>query len=267
MKHLSSTRIKRPVKAVLFDFDGTISTLRCGWEKVMKPLMLDWITNFGSYDAALEREVDEYIDESTGIQTIQQMKWLAQMVHSYGANPDASVDPWFYKKEYNNRLMKAISGNIEALETKAKAPDEYLISGSVEFLSALRSKGIEIFVASGTDHKDVVREAAALDVIGYFDEVAGAMEGVEDCSKEKVISDLIDKKHLSGDDFAVIGDGKVEIRLGKEAGARTIGIASNEAERHGIDPIKERRLTAAGADVITSDFTEHKELLAFLGLD
>ena len=24
--------------AVLFDFDGTISTLRCGWEKVMGPL-------------------------------------------------------------------------------------------------------------------------------------------------------------------------------------------------------------------------------------
>ena len=28
---------------LLFDFDGTISTLRCGWEKVMKPLMLEMI--------------------------------------------------------------------------------------------------------------------------------------------------------------------------------------------------------------------------------
>ena len=29
------------IKAVLFDFDGTISTLRYGWEKVMEPLMLE----------------------------------------------------------------------------------------------------------------------------------------------------------------------------------------------------------------------------------
>ena len=27
----------RTVKAVVFDFDGTISTLRSGWEKVMAP--------------------------------------------------------------------------------------------------------------------------------------------------------------------------------------------------------------------------------------
>ena len=33
------------------------------------------------------------------------------------------------------------------------------------------------------------------------------------------------------------GDGKVEIRLGKEAGARCIGLASNEADRCGIDAV------------------------------
>ena len=35
---------RNPVRAVLFDFDGTISTLRCGWESVMKPLMLEMIS-------------------------------------------------------------------------------------------------------------------------------------------------------------------------------------------------------------------------------
>ena len=33
-----------PVRAVLFDFDGTISTLRCGWEEVMQPLMVEMIS-------------------------------------------------------------------------------------------------------------------------------------------------------------------------------------------------------------------------------
>ena len=34
---------KTPVKAVLFDFDGTISTLRYGWEAVMRQMMLELI--------------------------------------------------------------------------------------------------------------------------------------------------------------------------------------------------------------------------------
>ena len=267
MKYLSAKVSSRPVKAVLFDFDGTVSTLRCGWEKVMKPLMLDWISGFGTYDESLEKEVDDYIDDSTGIQTIQQMKWLAERVHLNGANPGAPTDPWIYKKEYNDRLMKMIGANVEALEEKRKAPEGFLINGSVEFLKALKDRGVTIYVASGTDHKDVLREAAALGVIGYFDYIAGAPEGVEDCSKEKVITDLLKDKHLTGDDFAVIGDGKVEIRLGKQAGARTVGLATDEIERKGINSIKERRLTLAGADVIAGDFEEKHDLLAFLGLE
>ena len=66
---------RNPVRAVLFDFDGTISTLRCGWESVMKPLMLEMMAG-GAWDDALEREVDDYINESAGIQTIHQMKWM-----------------------------------------------------------------------------------------------------------------------------------------------------------------------------------------------
>ena len=32
---------KGKIKAAIFDFDGTCSTLRCGWERVMEPLMLE----------------------------------------------------------------------------------------------------------------------------------------------------------------------------------------------------------------------------------
>ena len=35
---------KTTIKAAVFDFDGTISTLRCGWEEVMEPLMLECIS-------------------------------------------------------------------------------------------------------------------------------------------------------------------------------------------------------------------------------
>ena len=80
------------------------------------------------------------------------------------------------------------------------------------------------------------------------------------------MAQLLGAENLHGDEIAVIGDGKVEIRLGCEAGARTIGLATNEREG-GVDPVKRARLIQAGADVIAGDFTEKEALLAFLGLE
>lgn len=254
------------VRAVLFDFDGTISTLRFGWEEVMKPLMLEMIAGGTTWDTALEREVDRYIDESTGIQTILQMQWLAETVKRKGLNPGAPEDPWAYKAEYNRRLMARIDERLRLLKEGKAARDQYLMAGSEAFLRALREKGVCLYVASGTDDPDVKAEAAALGVASYFDHIAGAPLGSATCSKEQIIARLMRDEGLSGDDFAVIGDGKVEIRLGGEAGARTVGLASDEAMRRGVNAQKRERLVRAGADVITGDFTDREALMRFLGL-
>ena len=265
MEFLKTEFSRRPVRAVLFDFDGTLSTLRCGWEAVMKPLMLEMISGGKPYDEALEREVEAYISDSTGIQTIHQMKWLAATVRERGNNPTAPDDPWWYKAEYNRRLMENVSNRIERLTSGEVSTSEYLIKGSEEFLRALCERGIRVYVASGTDHPDVCAEAQALGLRKYFALIAGAPVGEENCSKEKVMAQLLGTENLRGDEVAVIGDGKVEIRLGCEAGARTVGLATNEREG-GVDPVKRERLIAAGADVIAGDFTEKEALLTFLGL-
>ena len=116
MEILNENVPRTAVRAVLMDFDGTVSTLRHGWETVMKPLMVEMISGGKMHSDALEREVDAYIDESTGIQTILQMQWLAKAVRRYGLNPGAPDDPWWYKAEYNRRLMARISERIEALK-------------------------------------------------------------------------------------------------------------------------------------------------------
>lgn len=255
-----------PVRAVLFDFDGTISTLRYGWESVMKPLMLEMISGGGEWDDALEREVDDYINESTGIQTIHQMKWLAEAVRRHGRNPDAPADPWQYKAEYNRRLMQTVDARLSTLESGAVSREDCLIAGSEDLLRALTGRGVKLYVASGTDHPDVLREAGALGLTQCFTQIAGAPVGSESCSKEKVIAQLMEQESLQGAFFAVIGDGRVEIRLGREAGARTLGLASDEAARRGVNPVKRERLLSAGADAICGDFTELDAILEFLGL-
>lgn len=264
MEILKGALVDTPIRAAVFDFDGTISTLRCGWENVMRPMMLELLSGRADgFDPSLIRLVDAYIDESTGIQTIHQMKWLAAEIQKRRAGmPD---DPWYYKREYNRRLMETVEARIRDLELGKKSPEAFLIRGSVDFLKRLRARGVRICVASGTDHPDVLRESAALGVDKLFDRIAGAPVDREGCSKEQVLRELIEAEGLSGGELAVIGDGKVEIALGNAAGARTLGMATDETGRSSLNPVKYERLLHAEANAIAGDFTD-PAIWSFLGL-
>lgn len=262
MEVIHAAAAKTSVRAMIFDFDGTISTLRCGWEDVMGPLFYEILSEGNPTDTALREKISAYIDESTGIQTIFQMKWLRGEVEKSGRTP---LDIWEYKRMYNDRLMRDIRRKLAALSSGTPV-DNYLIAGAKSFLEALRARGVKLYAASGTDDPDVKNEAQALGVAVYFDEIKGAPPHEEGCSKEAVLRRLLSEGGFSGGELAVCGDGKVEIALGKEAGARAIGIASNERARRGVDEKKRTRLLRAGADVIVGDFLEQNALLEFLGL-
>ncbi len=247
------------ISVAVFDFDGTISTLRCGWENVMRPLMLECIAGGGEPSAALKEKVDRYIDESTGIQTVYQMEWLAAEVAAAGG---PQRDKWWYKEEYNRRLTAYIAAKKNALAAGAAPPESCRIAGAAQFLRALKNAGVELYLASGTDHADVCEEARLVGVYDLFTEVRGAPAHAAACSKEAVLRLLFEEKGLAGGNVLVVGDGKVEIALGHAHGAYTLGAATNEAARRGVNPVKRRRLIAAGADAIVGDFTCTEALTA-----
>lgn len=267
MDILVKLKENRPkIKVAIFDFDGTISTLRHGWEEIMEPLMLEMIAGTSPIDQALVQEVKIYIDQSTGIQTYYQMEWLAKAVKRYGRNPGASADPWWYKAEYNRRLMEPVEMRKQSILTGEKSPSDFIIKGSLELIKVLRNKGIEIYVASGTDHPDVNKEAEILGLTKYFKEIMGAPLGKADCSKEAVLRKLVEENKLQGNEMVVIGDGKVEIELGREVGALTLGLASDESMGFGVNPIKYTRLVKAGAHAIVGDFLDLGSIRNWLGI-
>lgn len=246
---------KRKISAAVFDFDGTLSTLRCGWEQVMEPLMLEVI--YGDHPTDEEvATVREYISASTGIQTILQMKWICEMVEKRGGTP---LSAWDYKAEYNRRLMENV---LKRREEARLSPEKFLMKGGPEFLAALKARGVKIYAASGTDDADVKLEAEALGIAKYFDEIAGALPFSEDCSKEATLKRLIGEGGSDG--LIVVGDGPVEIRLGREAGATTVGIVGKESELSGYDEVKIKRLTAAGAHILCDCFAEADEIFEFI---
>ena len=267
MEILSQKKLNQgQIKSAIFDFDGTLSTLRFGWEKVMEPMMIELIGGEKHQNNSdLRKMIIDYIDESTGIQTVYQMRWLAEKVAEW--NPGISVqDEWWYKDEYNRRLMEMVSGRLKKLESGEVLPENFLMAGSKKFLQALYSRGIELCVASGTDHDDVVKEVHTLGLTDYFNSIMGAPARKAACSKEAVIRMILEERGYQGDELLLVGDGKVEIALGAENGAYALGVASDEAVRHGINPVKRTRLVKAGADMIIGDFSDLDELLQRLGI-
>jgi phosphoglycolate phosphatase-like HAD superfamily hydrolase len=251
------------IKVIIFDFDGTISTLRQGWEGIMRPFMIEMISGAREPVSEVIQEVDQYIEDSTGIQTIFQMKWLVKKVREYGFNHEI-YGPWNYKAEYNRRLLNMVNSRLKSLATGKMKKEDFLIKGSLTFLKKLKEKGYELYLTSGTDHPDVLNEANLLGVKDYFDKIVGAPLNRADSSKKAVINHLIEKRGILGSELLVIGDGRVEIALGVEKGAVTLGMATDEINREGINYWKRKRLLKAGAHAIAGDFKNHQEIFEWL---
>ncbi len=260
------------IKHAVFDNDGTISTLRQGWEKIMTPVMIKAILG-DKYETAGEslyhkvrNRVTDYIDKSTGIQTIIQMEALVEMVKEFGiVSPEKILDKFGYKEIYNEALMDLVRQRIQKLERGELDISDFTIKGSLEFLQALRTRRVKLYLASGTDHQDVMSESKALGYAELFDGgIYGALGDVTKYSKKMVIERIMTENNLQGPELAVFGDGPVELRECRKRDGLSIGIASDEIRRHGLNIEKRTRLVKAGAHIIVADFSQHKRLIKLL---
>lgn len=254
------------IRHALFDFDGTLSTLRQGWEETMAPVMLEAICGRPPYPPQVVQEVQEYIDRSTGILTIHQMAWLAETVRRYGL-AERVLTPAEYKAIYLRRLMVFVQERIGFVASGQETPADRMIAGSQAFVQGLVERGVQLYLASGTDHPDVVREATVLGMADYFTGgIYGALDATEVNDKGRIIARLLDQHGLAGEQLLVVGDGPVEIREGQRHGAITLGIASDEKNRSGWNERKVQRLSQAGCDFLAPDFSQSDRLLDFLAI-
>jgi len=263
------------VKHVIFDHDGTISTLREGWEKVMEPVMVRAVLGprYQSADESLYHRVvgrvRDYIDKSTGVQTLVQMQGLVEMVREFECVPESVVlDEFGYKEVYNDALMQMVRGRLAKLERGELAVEDFVIKNAVPFLEQLHTAGVRMYLASGTDQEDVEAEARGL---GYAELFEGGIYGsVGDVAKdanrsvlERILKDIGERAVR---EVVTFGDGPVEIRETHVRGGVAVGVATDEIRRFGLNPAKRSRLIRAGADLIVPDFSQMEALARLIGL-
>jgi phosphoglycolate phosphatase-like HAD superfamily hydrolase len=161
--------------------------------------------------------------------------------------------------------MEVVSERVARLRRGRLDTSDYTVKGAVEFAKALRARGVTLYLASGTDHADVVAESEALGYADLFNGgIYGAVGDIANCSKKMVIDRIMSENNLRGPELAVFGDGPVELRESRKREGLAIGVASDEVRRHGLNLDKRARLIKAGAHLVVPDFSQRPELLKLL---
>jgi rfaE bifunctional protein kinase chain/domain len=262
------------LKHAIFDHDGTLSTLREGWEQTMEPMMVRAVLGprYEDTDDSLYRKVlnavRQLIDKTTGIQTLVQMQALVKLVHQFGfVPPELILDEHGYKHIYNEQLLNVVRQRLRKLERKELAPEDFQIKNAAQLLQHLKRRGVKLYLASGTDESDVVAEAQGMGYADLFEgRIYGAIGDVKVEAKKVVLDRIICENGLHGHEFVTFGDGPVEIRETHKRGGVCVGVASDELRRFGTNLTKRARLVRAGADLIVPDFSQLPTLLALLQL-
>ncbi len=255
---------RRGYRAVVFDFDGTISLLREGWARIMAEMGRELLAQ-----QKLNREPDAellaYLEREmlllSGKPSIFQMRRLAEEVAARGdAKPDADV----LLAEFLRRLLANIQSRIDDVTSGKCRPADWTVPGTHALLDELKRRGILLVLASGTDRAFVEHDLALLDLARYFgDRVYAPANNTPSFSKRDVIAGLI-RDGIPGEQLLGFGDGYSETVEMKRIGGTAIGVASVEPPLVGTNAMKREMLIGLGADVIMPDYREHEALVEWL---
>lgn len=238
----------------IFDFDGTVSLIRAGWMDVMMEMMLEILLALPSNEpeSELRARLEHKIWINTGKDTVHQMYALADEVVKRGGTPLSGPE---YKDLFAARLSAVTDLRKDELR-RGLAGDRYLVPGTAALLHELRGRGVTLYLASGTDEPAVKEEAGLLGVSQFFeDRIFGARNNSDAFSKEALLTRLITSSAIDPKSMVGFGDGYVETEVVSRLGGRAIGVAGKEPHCLTLDPWKQERLLAAGAEFVIPNFT------------
>lgn len=249
-------------RVALFDFDGTVSLLRSGWQQIMIDLAVEVIPRLdGERPGDVAKIGHDLVYGTNGVPTLFQMQAIVDIVRARGrVGPDAHG----YKRLFLERLEERVQPRLASIESKAVAPAVWQLPSVESMLEMLAAYHIPCYLASGTDQVAVRSETAALGLERYFEGIFGATSDAENSTKATVFSRLAAKHKLGPDELVTFGDGVEEIRLTKQAEGIAIGIARDDASPGRVDADQRMRLIDAGADAIIVDFAVADQIMRHL---
>lgn len=222
---LINTDTELNCKLVILDFDGTVGDTN---ELIIKT-MLDTMADLG-----LETCTRNACNATIGLPLANSFRTLY---------PDLS-------DEQVTQCTEVYRAHFKQNQLRIPTP---LFPHVRETLSALQERSILVSLASSRQHASLVRMVEVVEIQKYI----SFLIATDDVRNPKPEPDLVLKtlEHfgLQPEQALVVGDAPYDIRMGKSAGCRTIGVTYGNGTPEA--------LISAGADRITDDFADILEYI------
>ncbi len=262
---LHPEQLPRTVRAVIFDFDGTLSLIREGWASLMADIGTEHLHALHLlYEPAevTHARLERQMLASSGQPSIVQMGLISKEILARGSVAPA---PEELLAEFYHRLNQMIESRIHSLETGTATPAQWAVPGAAELLATLADRGLPMFLVSGTVKEFVLRERNLLGFTHFFgEEVYAPTHDRDGFQKRLAIQQILTKTGILGTEFLGFGDGFAETVEVKAIGGCAIGVASSPAGNRELQPVKAELLTQFGADAIVPHFADADDWLPLL---
>ena len=241
-------------------------------------------------------ETDKFCIESAGLSALTQMEWAirrAVQENTIKVNCDMQTNSQivdrinngieYYDdlpetremtemlKDQTPRLFKLYEAVLNGfcrdknLHKAKENPNEFRISGSMEFLQMLKDNGVKNYFVTGAVVEKGMGMHQEVEALGYK---IGKNELVEDIigstwrdkmPKDMVMQKLLKELGVKGENVLVIGDGRAEIQAGVQMGAFVVSRLPENAD------FQRELHKKLGTNIIIKDFCDKDFLSLFKG--
>jgi phosphoglycolate phosphatase len=217
--------ISYPIKAIIFDFDGTLAVLNIDFS-FMRERVFDVMRCYGIGEETIqEKYLLEVIDEA------YQILWKK--------NPSGAEA--FYQESH--RIL-------HELEMSA-AQEGNLIPGAKATLRNLRERGVKVGIIT-RNCEEAVRKV--FPDINDFCDVFVSRNSVKKVKPHPDhLTYVTESLNISGEEAVMVGDHIIDIQAGKRVGMKTVGVLTGRT--------KKEEFEQAGADYILREASEVCKLL------
>ncbi len=213
------------VRAVVFDFDGTLAVLNIDFSE-MREQVFKLMRKYGIDDSSIEEKyLLEIIDEVAPIL----------------GKRNSSAAREFYQKAH---LI------LHKIEMKA-AQEGRMLPGVKETLLSLKRKGIKVGIVT-RNCEEAVRKV--LPDLEKFCDVFISRDSIKKVKPHpEQLTSVLKALHVTGEETVMVGDHTIDIQAGKSVGMKTVGVLTGRTKREEFE--------RAGADNILLDATEINKVL------
>ena len=214
------------LRAVVFDWDGTVQIERSKWIDIATEVMMPAFFPAGNWNRQDLQDVRTIVEANRGKMQLEQFEILVGEARRRG-NREVRT-PGYYRDIYLSKWKQYLAGQTAIWQRKSP-----LVRGVREFMDRLDQAGIRIYVLSGEEQNILEQMVTLLLLDVRFAGIFGSALSTHATRSKSDRLKKLKQKHgwITQGNLIMIGDGEYDILAAKEAEVSSVAVAPNADRR------------------------------------